>query len=88
MIIRFLFTQLYKVITGEVHKLEYNATTQYNFHRIGAFFWLFCMVLVPFDGSFRSSVTALLIMEASLYANFTTDFGAMSAAMAAGKDKS
>lgn len=41
------------------------------------------MIAVPFDNSFTQNITALLILEASLYANFTTDFGAMSAAEAA-----
>lgn len=71
------------LVTKDIHNLEYDPKTQYRFHRAWALFWFTTMLIVPFFNSLRSSIPALLILEASLWANFATHFGAMSAALAA-----
>jgi hypothetical protein len=67
----------------DIHNLEYDPSTQYRFHFVSAWFWFACMVGVPFAPVLRHPILSLLIMEASLWANFATHFGAMSAALAA-----
>lgn len=66
-----------------VHALEFNPRVQYRFHLIMAYFWIGWIVAVPFIRVFNHEITGLFIMEASLYANFATEFGAMSSALAA-----
>ena len=75
------------MITNNVHNLEYDASTQYKFHRAWALFWFLTMLVVPFFATLRVSIAALLILEASLWANFATHFGGMSAALAAKDNK-
>lgn len=67
----------------DIHNLEYDPATQYRFHFISAWFWFTCMLGVPLIPDFRRNILSLLIMEASLWANFATHFGAMSSALAA-----
>ena len=71
------------MVTTDIHNLEYDAKTQYKFHRTWAILWFITMLIVPFFSSLRASIAALLILEASLWANFATHFGGMSAALAA-----
>jgi hypothetical protein len=70
-----------------IHALEFNPKVQYNFHRVMSLIWLIAMIVVPFLKAFNSDMAQLFIMEASLYANFATEFGAMSAALAAMNDR-
>ena len=74
---------LVMLVTNDIRALEYNAKTQYKFHRAWAIFWFATMLVVPFFSTLRTSIPALLILEASLWANFATHFGGMSAALAA-----
>jgi hypothetical protein len=67
----------------DIHNLEYDPQTQYRFHFYAAWFWFSCMLLVPLIPQFRHALLSLLIMEASLWANFATHFGSMSSAIAA-----
>lgn len=89
MLIKFLFLQIYHLFNKDVHKLEYDPKTQYNFHRIAAFIWVLAMIGVPFWGwLWGHNVGILIILEVSLYANFATEFGSVSAAEAAMRNKS
>lgn len=73
-----------RLLVRRIKSLEYDPHAQYRFHQMFAILWLTCMAAVIFVPSFRHSVLSLLIFEASLYANFDTDFGSMSSALAAG----
>lgn len=78
-----IFTNpLLMFIKRDIHALEYNAATQYKFNQAWAWFWFTTMLIVPFIPVLRVSIAALLILEASLWANFATHFGGMSAALA------
>jgi len=61
-----------------------SARHQLAFHGGMSVFWLLAMAAVPFMPTFQgiASLPALLIMEVSLYANFATEFGAISATQA------
>lgn len=72
------------MFTTNVHNLEYDAATQYRFHFFWAWLWFLALVAIPlFPMAWGHSVPALIIQEVSLWANFATHFGAMSAALAA-----
>lgn len=70
-----------------LHDLEQDAKTQARFHQWMGYFWLSTMVLSPlvFPPTELSSFVQLLILEVSLYANFATEFGALTAAQASMK---
>lgn len=72
-----------RMLARNLKSLEYDPHIQYRFHQSFMFFWVICMIVVWFIPAF-SEITQRLIMEVSLYANFSTDFGAMSSALAAG----
>lgn len=74
---------LRRLFAKNLHALEYDPHVQYRFHQSFMFFWVIAMAGVWFMPAFHD-IAARLIMEVSLYANFATDFGAMSAALAAG----
>jgi hypothetical protein len=76
-------TPLMMILFKDVELLEHDAATQYKFNRFWAMFWFTTMVCVPLVPTLRHPFLSLLIMEASLWANFATHFGAMSAALAA-----
>jgi hypothetical protein len=65
-----------------LNDFENDARTQVRFHLIMAWFWLGGMVATLFIPTFHGQMAALLIMEVSLYANFSTEFGALAAAQA------
>ena len=70
-----------------IHDLEYNPRTQYTVHIRAAYFWLVSAIpiLILFFG-FPTEWLAwgvLVTLLYSLYANFATDYGAASAALAA-----
>lgn len=53
---------------------------RYRFHVVMAAFWLVTMIVVPFV--LRAELVPMLILEISLYANFSTEFGAMDSSKA------
>ena len=67
--------------------LETNPRTQFKVHVIGAYFWLVTAIpiLVLFFAfpDLWLSIGVLITLLYSLYANFATDYGAASAALAA-----
>lgn len=72
-----------------IHQFESDAGTQLRFHTIMAVVWIGAMVAIPFFPQlYGHGIAALIIEEISLYANFSTEYGAMSAAIAALKEKS
>lgn len=77
-------TPLVMVATRNVGALEHDPHSQYKFNRMWALIWFTTMVVIPFIPTlYAHSVSALIIQEISLWANFATHFGAMSAALAA-----
>jgi hypothetical protein len=66
-----------------IHALQVDPKIQYQFHRCMSFVWLANIIGVLFVPSLHPNPADLFIIEASLYANFATEFGAMSAALAA-----
>lgn len=72
------------MITTDIHDLEYNASAQYKFHFYCAWIWFLILLAIPFiPQAWGHSISALIIQEMSLWANFATHFGAMSSALAA-----
>lgn len=76
-------TPLMMILFKDVNLLEHDASTQYRFNRSCALFWFVTMVGVPAVPELRHPMLSLLIMEASLWANFATHFAGMSSALAA-----
>lgn len=75
---------------GALRKLEGDPATQYRMHRLAARFWLlnFAVVTAVYllaPGVWRSA-SVLYLVWISLYSNWSTDAGAMSAADAATSD--
>lgn len=70
-----------------VKDFETDPHLQYKIHRWGMYFWLFnffaCSVLFFFSPGVWLKWGLYITLMWSIYANFSTDFGAMSAAMAA-----
>lgn len=74
-----------RLLVRNIHALEYDPHVQYRFHQSFAFLWLLCIFALPFfPVLYTHNLGTLIVQEISLYANFTTDFGSMSAALAAG----
>lgn len=75
----------WRLITRDIRHLEHDATSQYRFNRFWATIWGISMaaVVVPLWPHSLNAFVQLLILEVSLWANFATHFGAMSAALAA-----
>lgn len=72
----------------DIHQLEYEPATQYRFHFALTWFWAVTMVALPFiPVLYGHQLPALVVQEISLWANFATHFGAMSAALAAKQGK-
>lgn len=72
------------ILFKDISLLEHDAQTQYKFNRFWALVWSLTMVAIPCVPTlYAHSVSALIIQEISLWANFATHFGAMSAALAA-----
>lgn len=70
-----------------IHRFESDPDTQLKFHTVMAVIWLVAMVGIPFvPALYGHGVAPLIIEEISLYANFATEYGAMSAAIAAKKE--
>lgn len=72
-----------RLLARNLKSLEYDPHVQYRFHQTFMFIWICCIGGVWFLSAFHE-MAPRLIMEVSLYANFATDFGAMSSALAAG----
>lgn len=67
-----------------IHRFESDPATQLKFHTVMTCFWMVGGVAVLFLPSLWShSLGILVVLEVSLYANFATEYGAMSAAIAA-----
>lgn len=68
-------------------EFENDAKTQAKFHQRMSYFWILTMLLAPlaFFPRDTTSLIQLLILEVSLYANFATEFGALSGAQASMK---
>lgn len=78
-----------RLVKATVGRLEYDGRTQYKFHLIATWIWLVAMIVVPFiiHPHTGEQWVSLIILEVSLYANFATEFGAMSAAIAAEQEQ-
>jgi hypothetical protein len=74
-----------------VKSLETDPHAQYTVHRWGMYYWLLnfpaVIVLYVFEPRLWLSIGILITLLYSVYANFATDYGAMSAAMAAYGDE-
>lgn len=77
------FRFLLMLIRRDVHALEYDPAVQYKFHFNATWFWLIAMFAAPLVPALRDTWLGLLILEASLWANFATHFSGMSSALAA-----
>jgi hypothetical protein len=66
---------------------EYNPVTQYKVHLVAMWVWTASLITVvclfTFANHFWQIVSVLYLVLISLYANWATDYGAMSAALAA-----
>lgn len=69
----------------DIRMLEHDADSQYKFNRFWAIVWALAMMtmIIPLWPHSLQAFVQLLILEVSLWANFATHFGAMSAALAA-----
>jgi hypothetical protein len=70
-----------------LHDFEYDPRVQYKVHLAAMWVWTFSMITVvclfTFANHFWQVVSVLYLVLISLYANWATDYGAMSAALAA-----
>jgi hypothetical protein len=70
-----------------IKDFEYNPVTQYKVHLVAMWVWTASMLTVvclfTFANHFWQVVSVLYLVMISLYANWATDYGAMSAALAA-----
>ena len=74
-----------RLLARELKSLNYDPHVQYRFHQFFMVLWSICIGAMPFfPGLYNHQIGTLIIQEISFYANFATDFGAMSAALAAG----
>lgn len=78
-------TTPWMLIIKDIRLLEHDAASQYKFNRSCAIIWALAMgaLLIPLWPHNLQMFVQLLILEVSLWANFATHFGAMSAALAA-----
>lgn len=77
-------TPVAMIILKDINHLEHDASSQYRFNRFWAILWFVTMITIPgVPKLYAHSISALIITEISLWANFATHFGAMSAALAA-----
>lgn len=90
---RHLAVILWRVLRRDVHDLEYNPRVQFKWHLVMTITWFIAMCLFTvswvatagFGSGFTNPSLWLLFFTlwVSLYANFATDYDAMSAALAA-----
>lgn len=90
---RHLFIILMMLLRRDVHDLEYNPAVQFKWHLVMTYTWFLAMAgftivwfaTFGFGSQFTNGSLWLLFFTlwVSLYANFATDFDAMSAALAA-----
>lgn len=77
----------YRFLSRFIKDFETNPHVQYKVHRIGMWFWTINFPLIALLYIFLPRVWAatgiFITLEYSIYANWTTDAGSMSAAMAA-----
>lgn len=73
-------------IKNIIHGFESDPFVQFKFHSVMACIWLIGILTIPFiPALYGHGIAALIIEEISLYANFATEYGSMSAAIAAQK---
>jgi len=74
-------------VRSMIARLESDPDTQYSVHRWGVLYWLINFPIVAwlffFHRSFWETVGIFITLVYSVYANLATDYGAMSAALAA-----
>lgn len=84
-------TSFAMLVFKDVDRLEHDPHEQYKFNRFWAFFWGSQMFVLPIiTWKFPHvwmKIEFFYVTQASLWANFATHFGAMSAALAADKTK-
>jgi hypothetical protein len=77
---------LFKLLHPKIlRELEEDAQAQAKFHLILAWFWGVSMIGIVFVRVLWQNYPALVIEEISLWANFATHLGALSAAQASSK---
>jgi len=78
---------LYHLLKDDVHKLEYDPKSQFEFHRKMSFFWIINAALVSIVyfafGGIWGRFSIIYLVYVSLYANFSTDYGALPSSHAA-----
>lgn len=76
---------------GWLYRLETDARTQYRIHLWAARFWVFnaiaVLTLFFLTPGIWLKISVLYLILISLYANLSTDYGAMSAALAIDTEK-
>jgi cell division protein FtsW (lipid II flippase) len=81
------FSALFHLIINDVHKLEYDPKSQFEFHRKMSWFWIInllaAIVVYFFANHLWQSISVFYLVLVSLYANFATDYGAMPSSHAA-----
>lgn len=74
-------------ITGAVGRFQRDPEFQYRWHLVATYFWVVNFVVAiacfVFAQGFWQRISVLYLVLVSLYANFATDYGAVSAAEAA-----
>lgn len=75
------------IFSRDINRLEHDPVAQYRFNRWCAIFWGGQMIMLPImifiAPRLWLKIEFFYVTEASLWANFATHFGAMSAALAA-----
>jgi hypothetical protein len=81
---------LLRVLAKDKERFDTDVILQYKIHRYASYFWIvnFFGAIVVFFAlpGFWAHASILYLTLCSLYANFATDYGAMSAALAAQKE--
>ena len=78
---------IFRALAKDKERFETDAKLQLKIHKIASYFWIVnffaaLFVFFAFPGVW-SSASVLYLVLVSLYANFATDYGAVSAALAA-----
>jgi hypothetical protein len=82
---------LFRALAKDKERFETDAELQFKIHKFASYFWIvnFCVALFVFFvfPGLWASASVLYLVLVSLYANFATDYGAVSASLAAKKNK-
>lgn len=80
---------IFRALAKDKERFETDAKLQFKIHKIASYFWIvnFFVALFVFFAfpAFWSHASVLYLVLVSLYANFATDYGAVSASLAADK---